>query len=252
MLSYKALHASDKTLRIVAPYLPENVETGGQEGRDVKIFQTILKCVGKKSKIDVQPYMRHVKSYLTDDKEIYDGIMTVPDYSKEILNQTQPYIAYHNGVIVRSEDFPEGVKSIDSLKGKHIISFIGGENLLKGLSNNTKVFASYVETATQYRHNEMLMKGRVDGVFSDGLIFMAHQKRLLEKEPRWQKIKVKFYQIFSLNNFSAAFRNPQITKAFNKCLTKLNKDGTLNHIERSFSDKYHDILGDEYSKPLIR
>lgn len=194
--------------------------------------------------------MRHVKSYLTEEK--YDGIMTIPLGQDEIKNQTKSYIAYHNGVIVRSEDFPKGVNGVSSLKGKHIISFLGGEELLRGLKNNTKDFASYTETATQYRHNEMLMKGRVDGVFSDGLIFMAHQKRLLEKEPRWSKIKVKFYRIFSLNHFNAAFKNSEITQKFNKCLSKLNGDGTLNKIERSFTDKYHSILGEEYSKPLIR
>lgn len=239
-----------KSLRVVAPYLPENVELDGKTGRDIKIFKRILRCFNYDATIDVQPYMRHLKSYLTSGK--YDAIMTLPGGQSNISNQTESYIAYHNGAIVRSEDFPQGVKNIKTLKGKHIISFLGGESLLKGLKNNTSHFASYTETGTQYHHNEMLMKNRVDAVFSDGLIFMAHQKRLLAKKPRWSSVKVKFYQIFSLNHFYAAFRDKTLTKQFNRCLNQLNKDGTLNSIEKSYTDKYHDILGDEYAKPLIR
>lgn len=237
-------------LKIVAPYLPENVERDGKSGRDLSIFKKIVECTGHSIQVDVQPYLRHVKSYLADEK--YDGIMTLPSGQSSIQNQTNAYIAYNNGVIVRVEDFPKGVKNVTSLRGKHVISFLGGEYLLKGLKNKTKSFASYTETATQYRHNEMLMKKRVDAVFSDGLIFMAHQKRLLKKVPRWNKIKVKFYHIFSVNDFFASFKNPKITQAFNGCLEKLNKSGKLNKIERSYADKYHNILGDEYSKPLIR
>jgi ABC-type amino acid transport substrate-binding protein len=250
-VSYKAIGSQTKaTLRIVAPYLPENVEMNGEEGRDLKIFKTILDCVGYDVKVDVQPYMRHVKSFLAEQK--YAGIMTIPSGLTEIKNQTESYISYHNGVIVRAEDFPKGVKGLDSLKGKHVISFLGGKELLRGLKNKTDSFASYTETATQYRHNEMLMKGRVDGVFSDGLIFMAHQKRLLKKEPQWSKIKVKFYRIFSVNPFFAAFKDSKITKKFNSCLSKLNRSGALNVIERSFAGKYHSILGEEYSAPLMR
>lgn len=251
MLCDQALTLEDRdTLRVVAPYLPENVESDGQSGRDLKIFKTILNCAGYNLKVDVQPYMRHIKSYLADDQ--YQGIMTVPSGQSHIPHQTQSYISYHNGVIVRAEDFPKGVKGIQSLKGKHIISFLGGEGLLKGLQNNTKDFASYTETATQYRHNEMLMKGRVDGVFSDGLIFMAHQKRMIKKEPQWAKVKVKFYQIFSVNKFYASFKDSKITQKFDRCLSKLNTNGLLNDIERSFVDKYHSILGEEYSAPLMR
>lgn len=237
------------TLKIVAPYLPENVENDGKTGRDIEFFTSITNCMKVKIKIDVQPYMRHLKSYLAND--YYDGIMTIPSTVNSINFRTKDYISYNNGVIVRQKDFPGGVKEIEDLKGKHVISFIGSKSLLKGISAKLDIFASYTETATQYRHNEMLMKKRVDGVFSDGLIFMAHQKRLLKKEPRWKNIQVKFYSLFSLSHFSAAFRKKELVNKFNGCLADLKKSGDLQKIERVYADKYDEILGKEYLIPLI-
>lgn len=238
-----------RILRVVAPYLPENVESNGKEGRDVEVFTSITKCMGLEVKIDVQPYMRHLKSYLTNKR--YDGIMTIPFTVSKIDHKTENYIAYNNGVIVRQKDFPNGVNSIEDLKSSHIISFLGSKSLLKGISKKLHLFASYTETATQFRHNEMLMKKRVDGVFSDGLIFMAHQKRLLKKEPRWRDTKVKFYSLFSLSHFSAAFRDEKLVPLFNKCLSDLKKANVLQNIEKKYADKYDEILGKEYLTPLI-
>lgn len=238
-----------KTLRIVAPYLPENVESDGKRGRDIEFFKAITNCMNVKVKIDVQPYMRHLKSYLSSDD--YDGIMTIPSSVQGINHRTEDYISYNNGVIVRQKEFPKGVGKLDDLKGKHIISFIGSKALLKGISSKMDIFASYTETTTQYHHNEMLMKKRVDGVFSDGLIFMAHQKRLLEREPRWKNIKVKFYSLFSLSHFSAAFKKKELVSQFNSCFKGLKKTGELQKIERIYADKYDEILGKEYLIPLI-
>ncbi len=237
------------TIKVVAPYLPENVENDGRSGRDIQIFTDITKCMGLKVKIDVQPYMRHLKSYLSDSH--YDAIMTIPHTDTKVKNKTLNYISYNNGVIVRHEDFPHGLKRLEDLKGKSIISFIGGKKLLKGLEKNLNLFSSYTETGTQYRHNEMLMKKRVDGVFSDGLIFMAHQRRLIQREKEWSSVKVKFYSLFSLSHFSAAFRDPKKVPLFNGCLSKLKKNGHLAKIEKLYAMKYNESLGEEYLKPLL-
>jgi polar amino acid transport system substrate-binding protein len=242
--------SEQKKLLLVAPYMPENNEKDGKSGRDITILTKILDCAGYRPTFEIQPYIRHLKSFLNSSK--YDGVATIPETNKEIKEKSHPYIAYHNGVIVRDQDFPNGISTIDDLKGRNIISFTGGKLLLKGLKDKVSSFASYTETTKQYLHNEMLMKKRVDGVFSDGLIFMAHQRRLIENEPRWKKIKVKFYRIFSVNHFSVSFRDPKITKKFNYCLQKLNQDGSLNTIERSFADKYHGSLGSEFLNPLLR
>ncbi len=242
--------SEQKKLLLVAPYMPENVEMDGKSGRDLMILTKILECAGYRPTFEIQPYLRHLKSYHNNSK--YDGVATIPETDNEIKGKSLPYIAYHNGVIVRDEDFPNGITEVNNLKGKHIISFLGGELLLKGLKDKVPSFASYTETSKQYRHNEMLMKKRVDGVLSDGLIFMAHQRRLIENEPRWKNVKVKFYRIFSVNHFNVGFRDLKITKKFNYCLKKLNKDGSLNHIERSFADKYHGSLGSEFLNPLLR
>lgn len=242
--------SKEKTLKIVAAYLSENTEQDGKTGRDIMIMKTILKCAGYRVIFDVQPYMRHLKSYLTN--ETYDGVSTIPESDHEIQGKSKPYIAYNNGVFVKDSEFPNGIRKLDDLKGKDVISFTGGKKLLKGLTNKVQLFASYTESSTQNRHNEMLMRGRVSGVFTDALIFMAHQRRLVKNEPRWQNVKIKFYRIFHLNHFTAAFRDPEITNKFNVCLKKLNKNGDLNTIERSFADKYHDSLGSEFLNPLLR
>lgn len=240
---------SVKILRVVAPYLPENVEQNGKSGRDLEVFSNITNCMGFQVQVDVHPYVRHLKSYLSNND--YDAITTIPVTDKTIHHKTQNYISYNNGVIVRSQDFPNGVRSIQDLKDKHIFAFTGAKTLLKGVSENLKSFASYNESSTQFLHNEMLIKKRVDGVFSDGLIFMAHQRRLIDKEPEMKDTKVKFYSLFSLSHFSAAFRNPSLVPDFNECLSKLKKNGTLEKIEKRYGLKYDESLGDEYLNPLL-
>lgn len=244
--------ASD-SIRISAAYLPENAEQyrGGEtSGRDFEIVREILKCAKLKASFDIQPYMRHVLSYKNEAH--IDGVITVPMTMSPPGFGTKNYINYHNGVIVRDKDFPQGISTIEDLKGKHVITFVGAEQLLIGLKGKTKTFASYIEDTAQVNHNEILIKRRADVVFSDGLIFMAHHKRLLERKPEYKNIKVKFYRIFKTNPFKAFFKRKDYQEKFDRCLDALSESGNLDKIEVKYVDKYDEYLGEEYLKPLLR
>lgn len=247
-----SVHAKKKLL-ISAAYLPENVEVLKNEkvpsGRDYEIFSNILKCMGRDFEIEVQPYLRHVKSFKNEKK--YDGVMTVAEPIEVPFSfPTTPYITYHNGAFVKVSDFPKGIQTIDELKGKHVITFAGAKQILQGLKNKTDIFSSYVENSSQFNHNEIFMRGRVDAVFSDGHIFMAHQSRLLEEKPQFKGIKIKFYPIFKSNHFRALFKTPELAKAFNQCNLKLSSSGVLDQIEKKYINKYIESLGKDYLKYL--
>ena len=251
LLSYSA--SSTDVLLISAAYLPENVEEyQGQSpsGRDFEIFEKIMNCAGAKFKVEIQPYMRHIKTYKNGKK--YDGVMTVPvPLEIEKGHKTKPYVSYHNGVFVRSEDFPNGLTSLDDLKGKHVITFIGGKEILKGVKNKIPLFASYKESTSQFNHNEILVRKRTDAVFTDGLIFMAHHSRLLKKKPKFKSVKLKFYSIFKTNRFRAIFKDKKLQSKFDQCNEKLSEQGLLDEIERKYVLKYAIPLGQEYLKPLL-
>lgn len=252
MLFSSSLFSSEPKL-ISAAYLPENVEVykGDQpSGRDFEIFQKIMECTKTEFIIEIQPYMRHIKSFKNEEK--YDGIMTVPEATELTSgNSTAPYITYHNGVFVREKDFPHGVNSLDDLKNKHVITFIGGKNILKGVKEKIPTFASYEESTSQYNHNEILMRNRADAVFSDGLIFMAHHSRLLKKKKKFKDVKVKFFSIFNTNKFKAVFKNKTLQEKFDSCNKKLSIKGDLDTIERKYVLQYSLPLGDQYLQPLL-
>lgn len=252
MLFSRPLFSSEPIL-ISAAYLPENVEVYEGDlpsGRDFEIFQKIMECTNTKFTIEIQPYMRHIKSF--KNKKKYAGVMTVPETIELTpAKSTSPYVTYHNGVFVRKKDFPKGVQSLDDLKNKHVITFIGGKNILKGVKDKVDTFASYEESSSQYNHNEILVRKRADAVFTDGLIFMAHHSRLLKKKEKFKDIKVKFFSIFDTNKFKAIFKNHNLQKKFDSCNKKLSKNGELDKIEKKYVLKYAKSLGDQYLQPLL-
>lgn len=240
-------------LLISAAYLPENVEIyegDKPSGRDFEIFKKIMECTGNEFQVEIQPYMRHVKSFKNEKK--YHGVMTVPEsFETSLGNKTKPYVAYHNGAFVRAKDFPKGVNSLDDLKGKHIITFIGGKNILNGVKEKIDTFASYEESTSQFNHNEILVLNRADAVFTDGLIFMAHHSRLLKKKKKYGDVKLKFYSIFKTNKFLAIFKDKEIQKKFDTCNEELAEKGVLDEIEKRYALKYATPLGNQYLKPLL-
>ncbi len=251
LLSLSQAFAAQK-LSLVGPYLPENMEDNGTSGREAEILRKIFDCMNIKTQIDLQPFVRHIRSYSQSKQVDYDGVLTVPSNTKVKGFPTQPYIKYYNGAIVRDADFPNGISSLKDLKGKDVITFIDGKSLLQGVEGNTSLFSSYVETSNQKTHVEMLLKNRVHAVFSDGLIFMAFYKRILKESPQYKNIPIRFHGVFKATEFFASFKKKAHRDTFNTCLKKLSKDGSLNKIERSYVEPNINQLGPQYLKALIR
>lgn len=236
-------------LTLVAPFLPDNMEEKGTKGREAEILQLIFKCMELEVSIDLQPFVRHIRSFSNNH---FDGVLTVPSYVETSGFDTKNYVNYYNGAIVRQEDFPKGVDKVEDLAGKDVITFVDGKDLLNGIQGKTSIFSSYVETSDQKTHVEMLLKNRVHAVFGDGLIFTAFYKRLLKEKPEYKNIPIRFYGVFKATSFKASFKKESHRDKFNSCLERLSKDGSLNAVEKSYVNPNSHLLGPDYLEALIR
>lgn len=231
-----------RVINISSPYLPENVEQNGKSGREIEIIQAVITCMGHTAKIEVSPYLRHLKIFSQNDR--FDAVSTVPvGYTIEGYT-TSAHVFYHNGGIVRVDADLE-IASKQNLKGKHVIAFRGAKNLLPGLSLVISKMKSYKETTEQYNHNKMLMSKRVDVVLSDGLIFMAHQRRLFPSEID----KVRFKPLFKPIPFFMTFKDKLLGQSFDQCYKKLSKQKVIDKINNKFINKYKQSLGKGYLRP---
>lgn len=228
-----------KSITISSPYLPENVEQNGIEGREIKIISAVINCMGYEAKIEVSPYLRHLKIFKENTR--FDAVSTVPVGHNLKAHKTNAHVYYHNGGIVRTDSKME-LNSKEDMKSKHVIAFRGANELLPGLKEIIPSFKSYKETTEQYNHNRMLMRKRVDVVLSDGLIFMAHQRRLFPK-----KIDhVVFKPLFKPIPFFMAFRKSELKDSFNKCYKQLKAENVIKKINQSFINKYKKSLENGY------
>ena len=228
-----------KSIIISSPYLPENVEQNGTEGREIKIISAVINCMGYQAKIEVFPYLRHLKIFKENAR--FDAVSTVPVGHKIKAHKTKAHVFYHNGGIVRADSKME-LNSKEDMKSKHVIAFRGANELLPGLKEIIPGLKSYKETTEQFNHNKMLMRKRVDVVLSDGLIFMAHQRRLFPK-----KIDhVVFKPLFKPIPFFMAFKRPELKDSFNKCYEQLKAKNVIRKINQSFINKYKKSLQNGY------
>jgi len=189
--------------------------------------------------IEVNPYFRHLKLFTQNNR--FDAVISVPASYQLEETKTVAHVYYHNGAIVRANDSKSITKKED-LRGKHVVAFKGAKNLLLGLKELIPTMASYMETTEQFNHNKMLMKKRIDVVLSDGLIFMAHHKRLFPD----QLDSVIFKPLFKAIPFHVAFRDSRLTTKFNECFKKLQNKGTIREINKRFINHYKTTLGNSY------
>lgn len=249
LLTMKAISAPDtsskqeKTLLLVAAYLPANMDYEGK-GREADIIKEVLACFKYKPKYDIQPYARHFVSFKNVGK--YDAVATVPATMKLAGFDSVSHVVYQNGIssLTRKAKF----RSLQELKKKRVVSFKGARGILPGLEENIPFMQSYEEMSRQDIHSQMLFTEKVDAVISDGLIFSAHNELLRKKNfknPAYFQ-SASFHASFPPNPFKMVFRDEVLRDKFNSCYNQLAKDGTLKGIHNKYLEKYKDTLGDQY------
>lgn len=248
-----SVHPKQPYLLVSAPYIPEGFEWENKGGREYETLEAIFKCMGHTFKTVLHPFGRHIKSFVEKKHahNDFDVVATVYEEHKGLQYYSEPYIAYHNGIIYQTKRMPE-VKSIKDFYGKHVVGFVNSENIVDGLKGHTAKFASYIESSNQISHNHMLLRGRVDGVVSDGLVFMAHQRNFLKEKPQFKNIPIKFFSLNSIDTFKAGFKKEALRDQFNKCLKDPSVISQLNAINRKYLTPYMETLGESYLSPLIR
>lgn len=233
-------------LTILSPDLPGSSEEGGI-GRDAEMVSAALNACGYGVKFVVQPFGRHLWSYRY--MENVDGVMTVP-LSYELGGfSTAAYIWYQNGAFFNfTQSGPVG--SVSDLYGRDVVTFQDGVRIL-GLESEEEKFASIYMSANQTLHSQLLMMGRVDAIFADGLIVAEINRRLREKPGShstltYRNDDFRFAPIFNPTPYKMVFKNEIVAKRFDSCFDKLYRDGTITRINDSYMDRYRAVLHHRY------
>ena len=208
---------SAQTLKGMGVSLPSSFREDGRGKEQIFLDHLIKDCMKYKYTIKQYPFGRHMIAF---SEESFDFVTTVPESSKLKYFQSKSYIHYQNGVSTLKG---QKINSLQDLVGKRVITFSGATELIPGLKELVKDFASYSEKAKQEIHSKMLLLGRVDAVISDAVIFFAHTKEL--KKEKFQMKDLEFHHLFDKTNFTLYFKDKSLRDKFNSCVVKMHKTG---------------------------
>jgi len=231
-------------ITIVSAELPPMMTRDG-EGREAAIIRTALERCGHSVEFLVQPFTRHWGLY---EDGTGDAVTTVPTGQDMSGSLTQPYIQYQNGVSYLSSR-GYAVDALEDLAGLKVVAFEDASKILPGLKDASERFASYRETIDQIFQSRLLFAGSVDAVIGDGMLLAEYNRSLGERAStlRFDPTQpVTFSRIFRPSDYVMAFRDPSHAADFNRCFAEAAADGTIDAINRSWVDRYRDVLGSAY------
>jgi ABC-type amino acid transport substrate-binding protein len=191
------------------------------------------------TKIDIKlaPFGRHMTMFKSS-KDI-DVVTSVYGENNLPGFKTKSHITYYNGVSYLAEKFGQKIQSLEDLKGKRVISFVGARKMFPELEKMIPNLKSYSENSNQEIHSKMLFNDRVDAVISDAVIFAHHTAELQRENQKLYRKPVKFQQIFTPTPFYLVFRSSEYRNKFNVCLEKL---GSLHILDRLNIEYYNEMI----------
>lgn len=230
-------------ITILAPNLPPMFE-GGQDGREAEVIMAAMEKCGHTVTFNIQPFTRHWASFKNGDG---DAVTTVPAGLPMGGTETVTYIQYQNGLSSLSSS-ATNPSNFDELAGKNVVAFEGAGGILPGLKDAASKFGSYREVADQNVQSRLLFSGRTDVVIGDGMIFAALNEALVTDTKLNFDVKqpVVFKKSFAPSDYTMNFRNPTHASDFDRCFKEASDDGTIGKINKSWTDKYRNTLGNEY------
>jgi hypothetical protein len=177
MLSGLPRLGRDSSIRIATALLPPQMDTKG-EGQEAEIIVAALIAGGETKSVEfhVMPFTRHWQAFNIDSR--FDAVTTVPDELKLEGLRSDSYIDYQNGVIYDVAAFPNGlgVDPLKALTGKRIVAFAGAATILPAMRDVSERSSEYLERKDQLSHSVMFVKGAVDAVVADELIFAFYTR----------------------------------------------------------------------------
>ena len=206
-------------------------------GREERIILKIFECMNTEIDIKLAPFGRHM-SMFNSSKDI-DVVTTVYGQNKLVGFETHSHITFNNGVSYLAEKFGQSIQSLNDLKGKRVISFVGATKMFPELEIIIPAFKSYSEISNQEIHSKMLFNDRVDAVISDAVIFAHHTAELQRENQKLYRKPVKFQQVFKPTPFYLVFKSKMYRDKFNGCLSKLN---SLQILDRLNIEYYNEVI----------
>ena len=250
LATYQAQGRRSETVRIATALLPPRMNANGT-GQEADIIRAALAKVGDHSRIEffALPFTRQWSAFQRDSR--FDAVAMVPtkaaitEFDVEtpatpqvILNgfPSKPYIWYHNGIVFRSRDFPNGLgnKPIQALYGKRVVAFAGASAILSDLEYNRRLFSLYVERSDQFEHSQMLQSGAVDAVVADRLIIDQYNIEI--GGVRYSEISenLEFDAVYCPTPYLIVFRRQELQQNFDKGLAMLKSSGELASINARY------------------
>ena len=247
LLSCMQVQARD--VRVLAPELPPMMDSSGK-GREATLIQETLGACGHSVTFRVVPFTRHWADYKGDTSRS-DAVATVPAGMDMPGFASTEYIQYQNGAsVLKSAGL--AVSKLEDLKGKRVVTFAGGKDILPGVKEALPGFVDFREVADQLIHSNTLFAKRVDAVLGDGLIFAEYNRILQNKAKAGEKLPfdpaqdVVFTAIFPPSTYHMVFRDEVLRDDFNRCFETLKKSGRIDAINRAVVEPFRATVGTQY------
>lgn len=239
-----------KEVNILAADLPPMMTKDGQ-GREAAIIGETLAACGHKAVFTIVPFSRNWADYKNDGTGKFDAVSPVPPGMTLPGVPSVEHIRYQNGAsTLKSSGL--AIQGVGDLRGKRIITFAGGKDILPGINEAIGSFADFQEKADQLIHSSLLFAKRVDVVLGDGLIFAEYNRQLQAKAKGGYKLNfdpgqdVIFTAIFPPSPYHVVFRDPALRDDFNRCFGDLTRAGRIDAINKEAVEPYRATVGTQY------
>lgn len=236
-------------LRIIVPELPPMIDKDGKGHEATLIIETLATC-GHQVEFHVVPFSRHWADYRPEANG-FDAVATVPPGLDLPGYASDDYISYQNGASVL-KDSGLDIEALADLKGKRVVTFAGGKDILPGVRDVVANFTDFREIADQLIHSAALFARRTDVVLSDGLIIAEYNRQFQERFRVGDKLAfnpmqpVAFTAIFPPSPYHMVFRDAPIRDDFNRCLAQLKAEGRVDAIMREAVERHRATVGSQY------
>src|SRR5450756_814170 len=212
---------------LVPPYMNEN-----RTGREADIITAALGMGDRKPvaperiQFIVEPFSRHWFSYQNDKR--FAVVATVPGFLELEGYKLKYYIMYRNGIGSFASSDPI---DLAHLRGKRVVTFPGASRVIPELGSLPKdFFALFVEREHQRDHSEMLIRGQVDAVIADAMIFAHYNGMVLGGRGP----SPVFTDAFAPTCYVMVFRNAEYRDVFDSGLAKMIESGQLRRIDERY------------------
>jgi cystine transport system substrate-binding protein len=204
-------------------------ESGKLTGFDVEIATAIAKRLGVKAEFVEGKWDGLIAGL---DVNRYDAVINevaITDARKAKYDFSQPYIASHAALIVRSDNTT--IKGFDDLKGRKTADAL--------TSNYGKIAKDHgADLVAMQDFNEsigLLTSGRVEATVNDSLSFLDFKKHKPDA-----KVKIAAIDNSGESGQSGVLLrkgNPELQAAINKALTDIKADGSYKKISYKYFGK---------------